>query len=48
MAENQASGPASGEPAPPAPRPRHDRAAYVLVALCAVFLLVTFFAYAGR
>jgi hypothetical protein len=37
-------------PAPPdvAGPPRNDRAAYVLVALCAVFLLITFFSYAGR
>jgi hypothetical protein len=31
-----------------AERPKADRAAYVLVALCALFLIITFAAYAGR
>lgn len=29
-------------------RPKNDRAAYVLTALCVLFLIVTFAAYAGR
>jgi hypothetical protein len=58
MTDTDAPAPASDSPGsasePPGPaldptgRPKADRAAIVLVALCAIFLLVTFFAYAGR
>ena len=44
MTDTEAPGPSSEPPG----RPKADRAAIVLVALCAIFLLVTFFAYAGR